>query len=181
MKLRFMVISLLSLLNLTSCVQFLPPEPRIPFPVAEYENLLKTGSATVKGRAYVTSKNKITIAAKQMELIPVTSYSRQWYEKSYKKGIELTGYDQREMNYVKVDDGLEDGHFIFENVAPGEYYLAGLVYYKEPSYIKNGTSMHRKVLIVDKINVKDGSEMDASFAFDLLYSIQDRDGYSNEY
>jgi len=75
---------------------------RIPFPEAEYKSLATTGSATVTGHIYLnTSHGKVYGKETRLYLNPVTSYSTQWYEKSYLGGAKMSKVDPRLFNYLK--------------------------------------------------------------------------------
>lgn len=180
MRLKYLLFSIALILNLTSCASMGellnlpgPPVQRMPFPSAEYEKLPKTGNSTVSGRMELTSKNNITLRADRVELVPVTSYSREWYEKGYTNGLNLTERDPLELKYIKFQNGLEDDDFLFENVPAGDYYLVGLVSWWEPSYLKGGTSVFQKIKLVKQIVVKNGSDLDASCSFTVPWIIRE--------
>ena len=102
---------------------------RIPFPEAEYKSLAKTGSATVTGHIYLTTAGGSKVYGKQTRLYlnPVTSYSTQWYQKSYLGGAKMSKVDPRLFNYLKFTTSDSSGKFEFLNVPSGSYYLIGVV------------------------------------------------------
>jgi len=102
---------------------------RIPFPEAEYKSLAKTGSATVTGHIYLTTAGGSKVYGKQTRLYlnPVTSYSTQWYKKSYLGGAKMSKVDPRLFNYLKFTTSDSSGKFEFLNVPSGSYYLIGVV------------------------------------------------------
>ena len=102
---------------------------RIPFPEAEYKSLSKEGSATVTGHIYLITPGGTKVYGKQTRLYlnPVTSYSTQWYNKSYLGGAKMSKVDPRLFNYLKFTTSDSSGKFEFLNVPSGSYYLIGVV------------------------------------------------------
>ncbi len=102
---------------------------RIPFPEAEYSSLARTGTGRVVGSIYLTTPSGHKIYGKQTRLYlnPVTSYSTQWFEKSYLGGAKMSKVDSRLFNYLKFTTSDNNGKFEFLNVPSGSYYLIGVV------------------------------------------------------
>jgi len=102
---------------------------RKPFPVNEYNSLSKTGKATVAGHIYLNTSSGAKVYGKQTRLYlnPVTSYSTQWYNKSYLGGAKMSKVDSRLFNYLKFTTSDSNGKFEFLNVPSGSYYLIGVV------------------------------------------------------
>ncbi len=102
---------------------------RIPFPVDEYASLATNGSATVTGSVYITTStgNKVYGKNTRLYLNPVTSYSTQWYQKSYLGGAKMSKVDPRLFNYLKFTTSDSNGKFEFLNIPSGSYYLIGVV------------------------------------------------------
>jgi len=103
--------------------------PRIPFPVAEYSRLPRSGSSTIQGSIFVVDAAGEKIYGKQTRLYlnPVTSYSRQWYEQSYLNGYKMAKADPRLFNYLKFTTSDKNGHFAFYGIPAGNYYVIGVV------------------------------------------------------
>lgn len=100
------------------------PISRMPFPENEYKSLAKSGTAIIKGRAFLKTSNDIKVAPeKEIILNPVTSYSNEWYEKRYIHGEPLVNPDPRIYNYLIKTITDESGRFTFMNVPAGEYYV----------------------------------------------------------
>lgn len=104
---------------------------RIPFPVAEYEALLKTGTGKVTGQAFLRTQggDVITAAGSEVILNPVTSYSNQWYA-AYQANVLnrlnttiLSEPDPRILRYFLQTTADASGQFEFNNVPPGDYYV----------------------------------------------------------
>jgi len=102
---------------------------RIPFPVGEYSNLARSGKGTIQGTIYLQDAygTKIVGAKRRLYLNPVTSYSKQWYDKSYIGGRKMGKADSRLFNYLKFTSSDENGAFAFYAVPSGRYYLIGTV------------------------------------------------------
>jgi len=102
---------------------------RIAFPESEYRSLATVGSGVVKGQIYVTTAggNKVYGKNTRLYLNPVTSYSTQWFSKSYLGGAKMSKVDNRLFNYLKFTTSDSNGNFEFLNVPSGSYYLIGVV------------------------------------------------------
>jgi hypothetical protein len=104
-----------------------PKMQRVPFPVAEYNRLAKSGKGTVKGTIYVTAPNgnKVVGGGTRLYLNPVTSYSNQWYNDSYIAGNKMEKADARLFNYLKFTAAEASGALAFYGVPSASYYLIG--------------------------------------------------------
>ena len=102
---------------------------RIPFPESEYKSLSTTGSGTVKGKIYLKTAGGNIVYGKNTRLYlnPVTSYSTQWFNKSYLGGAKMSKVDPRLFNYLKFTTSDSNGNFEFLNVPSGSYYLIGVI------------------------------------------------------
>ncbi len=102
---------------------------RIPFPEAEYSSLARSGKGRVTGSIYLITPSGNRVYGKQTRLYlnPVTSYSTQWFNKSYLGGAKMSKVDSRLFNYLKFTTSDNSGKFEFLNVPSGSYYLIGVV------------------------------------------------------
>jgi hypothetical protein len=102
---------------------------RIPFPVQEYNRLVRIGKGTVKGKIYITDYTGKQIPGKgtRLYLNPATSYSDQWYRESYIGGQKMEKADSRLFNYLRFTASDSEGNFAFYGVPTGSYYLIGTV------------------------------------------------------
>ncbi|NPA51081.1 MAG: hypothetical protein GXO02_05580 [Epsilonproteobacteria bacterium] len=100
---------------------------RIPFPELEYKSLPRTGNGVIEGDIYLVKKDGTKIIGRNASLYlnPVTSYSTQWYKESYLKGAKMSPVDKRLYKYLRYTTSDSKGHFIFERVPTGSYYLIG--------------------------------------------------------
>jgi hypothetical protein len=102
---------------------------RIAFPLSEYYGLQRIGKGTIKGSIYLKTAHgsRIAGAGTRLYLNPITSYSKQWYEKSYLGGNKMKKADPRLFNYLKFTASDSNGMFGFYGVPSGNYYLIGTV------------------------------------------------------
>lgn len=102
---------------------------RIAFPEMEYNALERNGKGTIEGSIYLQDAygTKIYGAKTRLYLNPVTSYSKQWYKKSYIDGQKMSKPDPRLFNYLRFTSSDENGVFAFYGVPSGRYYIIGTV------------------------------------------------------
>ncbi len=102
---------------------------RLPFPAQEYAGLAKSGRSTVKGVIYATDTygKKFYGVHTKLYLNPVTSYSRDWFDKSYIGGASMEKADKRLYNYLKFTQSNSKGQFAFFGIPAGSYYAVGTV------------------------------------------------------
>lgn len=130
---------------------------RNSFPESEYNSLAKIGKATVLGHIYISGANGSKVYGKQTRLYlnPVTSYSTQWYKKSYLGGAKMSKVDSRLFNYLKFTTSDSSGKFEFLNVPSGSYYLIGVVKCGKQC----GYSSIKNIRIAKKISVFGSNEV----------------------
>lgn len=126
---------------------------RIPFNESEYSARPKSGDKVVSGRIFLTDQLEETQVGAGSEVIlePVTSYSNQWFEVCYQNNRTLATPDQRYLQYVLKSTADKDGNFSFTKVAPGDYYLSGLIKWKAATC--SGNVVSKKIPICQKIAV----------------------------
>ena len=123
---------------------------RVPFPKGEYAGLSRIGKGTIKGKIYLSDAydQGIVGAGTRLYLNPITSYSKQWYKKSYLGGNKMQKADPRLFNYLKFTASNAQGLFAFYGVPSGSYYLIGTVKcgeacgYESPRNVRIATSVH---------------------------------------
>ncbi|WP_081253157.1 hypothetical protein [Pseudomonas yamanorum] len=133
MKLK--IIALMIGLALISGCANQQPVPRIPFPSAEYEALPTTGTGTIEGQAFLkTVGGDVKYGAgSEVYLVPITSYSEQWYDVSYRQQKPFAVSDPRQAKFVRMVRADGNGNFKFEEVPPGKYFIRADVFWKAPS------------------------------------------------
>lgn len=134
---------------------------RIPFPDHEYSQLAKDGNSTLRGQIFMKTRGgDIKFGAGQEIILnPVTSYSDQWYEEHYRKGMALSPMDNRQQTYLrkKISDG--SGRFEFKNIPTGEYYVSGVVTWESPTGYqgalqKQGGQIAKKIRVGEKEEIE---------------------------
>jgi hypothetical protein len=102
---------------------------RIPFPLPEYYALTQIGKGTIEGNIYLTDSygRQVVGGDTRLYLNPVTSYSKQWYNKGYLAGRKMESADGKLFNYLKFTSSNYEGRFAFYGVPKGRYYLIGTV------------------------------------------------------
>lgn len=156
---------ILIVIALTGCAiapQTLPLQ-RMPFPEAEYATLQKpgTGRAIVRGQAFLKTRSGDikTAAGNQVFLNPVTSYSLEWYEKSYLSNRKMQASDTRLLSYMPIQVADGSGHFLFKNVPAGEYFISTNVTWEAPTGYQ-GALQSQGGVISKRIRVDSGEEID---------------------
>ncbi len=131
----FLAVAFLAVLVLGSCATLKPPAERIAFPEQEYASMPETGTATVRGQAFLKTRggDVKTAAGEEVLLNPVTNYSRQWYDVSYLGGRAPTEPDPRYARYIRKTVADGEGRFTFSNVPAGQYYVVARVVWEAPT------------------------------------------------
>lgn len=126
---------------------------RIPFNESEYAAIPKSGAKTITGKIFLTDQMDETQVGvgSEVSLEPATSYSNQWFEVSYLGNRSLTSPDRRYHQHVLKTKADKEGNFTFENIAPGEYYLSGVLKWKAATC--SGNVVSKEIPICQKIIV----------------------------
>ena len=138
------------------------PARRMPFPEAEYLALPKTGTATVRGQAFLTTKGgDVKVAAgKRVLLNPVTSYSLEWYERSYVPRRRIEEADPKLEAYIRTQIADGNGRFVFKNVPTGEYFIITTITWEVPTGYQGGVQVEGG-MVAKRIKVNAGEEVEA--------------------
>ena len=131
------------------------------FPEGEYLALPKTGTATVRGQAFLKTRggDVKTAAGNQVLLNPVTSYSLEWYEKSYLPNRGIENADPRLAAYVPTQIADGSGRFVFKNVPAGEYFVTTDVTWEAPTGYQ-GALRTQGGVVSKRIKVSAGEEVE---------------------
>jgi hypothetical protein len=111
---------------LLACASTTVQKPRpVVFNEGEYERYRADGNSTVEGQAFMKTKAGIVKygAGEQVYLVPVTSYSREWFEQSVIRGEALDPSDPRTARFRRTATADDEGCFRFESVPAGDYYV----------------------------------------------------------
>lgn len=129
------------------------------FPEGEYLALPKTGTATVRGQAFLKTRggDVKTAAGNRVLLNPVTSYSLEWYVRAYIQNQRIESPDPRIAAYVPIEIADGSGRFVFKNVPAGEYFVTTEVTWEAPT----GYGLQTQGGLVSKrIKVNAGEEVE---------------------
>ncbi len=145
----------LAMLMLVGCVA-----PRVPrnttFDASEYAWSTKPGTGVVTGQAFVTTLGGDVkyAAGKTVGLLPVTSYSTEWYERAVCRGEKLEDSPPEVATFTRRVSGDGQGNFKFKDVPAGEYYVGSYIGWLVPwaGYGSSGMSetgawAHAKVTV----------------------------------
>ena len=129
---------------------------RMPFPSAEYSVLPTTGTGTVEGQAFLkTVGGDVKYGAgTDVYLIPITSYSEEWYDITFNQHKQTAMSDPRQTPYVRTVKADGAGNFKFEDVPPGKYFARADVTWSIPS--PYGGLLLQGGAIANRIDVSNG-------------------------
>lgn len=113
-----------------------PIERKIMFNEQEFKSYAEKGTATIFGDAFLkTAGGEVRKAAgNTILLLPANSYTTEWinHNKRY-MALQLTPADPRYFKYERQTTGDADGRFEFNELPPGQYYVATKIIWKVPS------------------------------------------------
>lgn len=189
---------LLGLLLLEACggPQLVRISP--PFNPAAARKMLEPGTNQIAGTAlmWLSSGGVISCAGDSATLYPATPYAREWARLTYET-VEPTNARPQGFHYRSKEDGpsnvavdpsfLEtgrtvacdgDGHFIFDRVADGEFYLVAHIVWQHHIWDEYGffygKQYHsREGTVMKKIRVQGGQKVTASLKWSVPNSRYD--------
>ncbi|MFH0926206.1 MAG: hypothetical protein V1872_11375 [bacterium] len=146
----FKIILVIPILLITGCAGSLarPIQRQANFILEEYMPYKNTGTATIKGQAFLRQKggNVVTAAGATIYLNPATSYSKEYFELQVMRGLHLSEADKRMLEYERTTTGDANGNFEFNDLPAGEYYIATTItWYVPGQYIPEGGNVGTKV------------------------------------
>ncbi|MFN0149619.1 MAG: carboxypeptidase-like regulatory domain-containing protein [bacterium] len=100
----------------------------------EYDPYRVPGDASIEGQAFLKTRGGDVKygAGNEVVLNPATSYSSEWYDRSVVRGEALEAPDLRATSFVRTMIADGEGRFRFENLTPGDYYLACRIVWEVP-------------------------------------------------
>lgn len=146
-------------LALSACVERKPAT--VAFSVEEAAFIKKTGTTTITGHAFRTKPSGVVVnaAGEVIRLIPATAYARERFENLYgkRKYIPHREYprddnpDPAYGEYTRTTKAESNGRFIFQNVAPGTYFLTTqIIWGDEDALFREGGSVYDSVTVTGK-------------------------------
>lgn len=146
-------------LLLAACVERKPAT--IAFSAEEAAFIRKSGTTTIKGHAFRTKPSGVVVnaAGQLIRLVPATAYARERFQNFYgnRKYVPHSGYprddnpDPAYAEYTRTTKAESNGRFVFENVAPGEYFVTSQVIWgDEGALFREGGSVYDSVTVTGK-------------------------------
>lgn len=152
----------LSVLLVAGCQTAEPVKVAAPFDAAEAAYIRKEGTARIDGHAFLKKPNGsvMNAAGERVWLIPATAYAKERMAALY-KGQKFApagsiaaqpGTDPRYMEFTRSTKAESSGRFTFDKVAPGSYFLATTITWKdsETDVVARGGSVYETVTVTAK-------------------------------
>lgn len=157
-------LTFLSLLGiLTACAQQPdrdPPSIQTAFDPAAAAYVHKRGSARIDGQAFVINRSgkPLYAAGETIRLVPATSYARARFARLYggrtfipASAIPRIAPDPEYARYTRTTVASATGRFIFEEIAPGEYFItAQKIHRPKGSFVAIGGAMYTHIKITGR-------------------------------
>lgn len=124
---------------------------QVAFPVEEYAELSKTGTATISGRL---SLNGRPGAGETISVAPVTTYSAEAAEHAL-AGRAVEPADPRAREYTHTTRTDANGHFSLQGLPAGEFYVSGSMV--------NPARGQREVLL-RQVSLRNGQRLDVNLS-----------------
>lgn len=133
----------------------------VAFSVEEAAFIKKPGTGVVVGHAFRTKPSGVVVnaAGQIVRLVPATAFSRERFQNLYGRGKYLPhsvyprddNPDPAYAEYTRTVKAEANGRFVFENVAPGEYFVTTQVIWgDEAAFSREGGSVYDSVTVTGK-------------------------------
>lgn len=142
-------------LGLAACRQAAPPPTVVSFDPRTAAHIHKEGSAKITGQAFLVLPNGQTrlAAGEPVRLVPDTPYARARFEALYqgRKFVRARDWvnisaDPAYTALTRTTTTTSTGHFRFEGVAPGRYFVATQkVFQRQDALFAEGGAMFETV------------------------------------
>ena len=146
-------------LALSGCVGRKPAT--VAFSVEEAAFIRKTGTTVITGHAFRTKPSGVVVnaAGQLVRLVPATAYARERFANFYgtRKFVPHRDYprddnpDPAYGDYTRTTKAEANGRFVFEKVAPGDYFVTTQVIWgDEDALSREGGSVYDSVTVTGK-------------------------------
>ncbi|MFC5508969.1 MULTISPECIES: hypothetical protein [Hyphomicrobiales] len=146
-------------LALSGCVERKPAT--VAFSVEEAAFIRKTGTTVITGHAFRTKPSGVVVnaAGQLVRLVPATAYARERFANFYgtRKFVPHRDYprddnpDPAYGDYTRTTKAEANGRFVFEKVAPGDYFVTTQVIWgDEDALSREGGSVYDSVTVTGK-------------------------------
>ncbi|WP_353184260.1 carboxypeptidase regulatory-like domain-containing protein [Bosea sp. (in: a-proteobacteria)] len=133
----------------------------VAFSAEEAAFIKKRGSGIIAGHAFRTKPSGVVVnaAGEVVRLVPATEFARERFANLYgkRKYIPHAAYprddavDPAYAAYTRTTKAESNGRFVFENVAPGSYFLTTqVVWGDEAAFSREGGSVYDMVTLTGK-------------------------------
>ncbi len=140
----------------------LPPETAFDPKAAAY--IHAKGEGSIDGQAFLVLPNGRTrlAAGEMIRLVPATPYARERFTALYKgrkylpaSDIPTAPVDPSYGSFSRTTTATSAGHFRFEDVAPGDYFITAQKIYRTPGHwLPEGGAMYESVSVKGDETVK---------------------------
>ncbi|PTM40779.1 hypothetical protein [Bosea sp. 124] len=152
-------LALCGALLLSACVERKPAT--VSFSIEEAAFIKKPGTGTIVGHAFRTKPSGTVVngAGEIVRLVPATAYARERVRNLYgsRKYVPHRSYprddnpDPAYSEYTRTTKAESNGRFVFEKVAPGEYFVTTQVIWgDEDALFREGGSVYDSVTVTGK-------------------------------
>lgn len=109
---------------------------KTPFDETQFRPYVGEGTAGLSGQAFVTEKDGKTVyaAGNEVILIPVTDYTREWYQVGVVGGKVVDRFDSQIGKYLRFTRADAAGKFEFRNAPAGQHYVATDMSWMDPAH-----------------------------------------------
>ncbi len=103
-----------------------PYQLTAPFEESPFIAYAQPGTGVIEGQAFVKLPDgKVVYAAgNEVGLLPVTDYTREWFEAGVLPNRPVTPFDPRIGKYFRHTRADAEGRFAFPDLPEGQYYVA---------------------------------------------------------
>jgi hypothetical protein len=110
---------------------------------------IDAGGGNITGEVFITTKSGETRKAVDatVYLVPVTDYSRAWFDHYVVQGDKIDGKDPRSFGSVRAAAVDTEGRFQFRQVTAGRYYLTCTVQYQGSNFHIGGRNFGMRTLV----------------------------------
>jgi hypothetical protein len=136
---------------------------------SEYAAYDTAGTAVIEGTGAASPAEgmHVTIAGNDVALTPATSWSALWWDRWVRRGYALENGDRRATRYICATTADSAGHFRFERLPAGRYYLRSQVLLASGVAGQSGASLIL-VVLAKQLTLAPGEH--ATIALDSLRS-----------
>lgn len=130
----------------------------------EYAPYSGAGDAVITGQAFTkNSRGDVKFGAGDtVTLEPITSYSKEWWQRTALRGEDLEAADPRASAFTRVATADAEGRFKFDELPAGEYYVdCRITWEARSSTLKDAYMETQGVCVGKRIHVDTGESVDA--------------------